>query len=54
MLFDKLEGQEFTVKVSYIEIYNEELMDLMSDNIVSASNPKLKIFEDNNKKVSFI
>ena len=51
MLFDKLEGQEFTVRVSYIEIYNEELVDLMSESVVSPSNTKLKIFEDNNKKV---
>ena len=51
MLFDKLEGQDFNVRVSYIEIYNEEIMDLMADNLGSDCAQKVKIFEDNNKKV---
>ena len=53
MLFDKLDGQDFTVRVSYIEIYNEEIMDLMSENFGSENAQKIKIFEDNNKKVCY-
>lgn len=47
-LFNKLEADdtENSVKCSFIELYNEELRDLLSpDDAV-----KLKIFEDNNKK----
>ena len=47
-LFTKLEldDAESSVKVSFIELYNEELRDLISpDDTV-----KLKIYEDNNKK----
>ncbi|XP_063721590.1 kinesin-like protein KIF11-B isoform X2 [Symsagittifera roscoffensis] len=54
MLFDKLEGQDFNVRVSYIEIYNEEIMDLMADNLGSDCAQKVKIFEDNNKKGAVI
>ena len=47
-LFDRLEkdGIESSVKCSFIELYNEELRDLLSVD----DNVKLKIYEDNNKK----
>lgn len=47
-LFHKLDGDEFenTVKCSFIELYNEELRDLLAPE----DNVKLKIFEDNTKK----
>lgn len=47
-LFDRLEQEETenSVKCSFIELYNEELRDLLStDDTV-----KLKIYDDNNKK----
>jgi kinesin family protein 11 len=47
-LFNKLELEETenSVKCSFIELYNEELRDLLS----ADDNVKLKIFDDNNKK----
>ena len=47
-LFNKLELEETenSVKCSFIELYNEELRDLLSTD----DNVKLKIFDDNNKK----
>jgi kinesin family member 11 len=47
-LFNKLDGDELenSVKVSFIELYNEELRDLLSTD----DNIKLKIFEDSTKK----
>ena len=47
-LFNKLElsDAESSVKCSFIELYNEELRDLIS----AEENPKLKIYEDNSKK----
>ncbi|KAF1981695.1 kinesin heavy chain [Aulographum hederae CBS 113979] len=47
-LFAKLEGDESenSVKCSFIELYNEELRDLLSVD----DNVKLKIYEDNSKK----
>ncbi|KAA8645377.1 putative kinesin family protein (BimC) [Aspergillus tanneri] len=45
-LFNKLEETESTVKCSFIELYNEELRDLLS----VEENPKLKIFENESKK----
>lgn len=47
-LFNKLEadGAECSVKCSFIELYNEELRDLISVDEAS----KLKIYEDNGKK----
>lgn len=47
-LFDRLETEELdnTVKCSFIELYNEELRDLLS----SDDSIKLKIFDDNSKK----
>ncbi|PQE17798.1 putative kinesin-related bimC protein [Rutstroemia sp. NJR-2017a BVV2] len=47
-LFNKLEidGSESSVKCSFIELYNEELRDLISPD----DNTKLKIYDDNTKK----
>ncbi|KAG8231241.1 hypothetical protein J437_LFUL005915 [Ladona fulva] len=52
-LFDTLkeEGVEFTVRVSFLEIYNEELIDLLSSNDDAT---KIRIFEDVTKKGSVI
>ncbi|EEH04662.1 kinesin-like protein bimC [Histoplasma capsulatum G186AR] len=45
-LFKKLEDMESSVKCSFIELYNEELRDLLS----SEDGTKLKIYEDGAKK----
>lgn len=47
-LFQKLdaESNDYTVKCSFIELYNEELRDLLQ----SDENAKVKIFEDSTKK----
>jgi len=47
-LFQKLESDEVecSVKCSFIELYNEELRDLLSPD----DSTKLKIYDDNNKK----
>lgn len=47
-LFDKIDGEdsENSVKVSFIELYNEELRDLLS----ADDSAKLKIYDDNAKK----
>lgn len=45
-LFHKLEEKESTVKCSFIELYNEELRDLLS----AEENAKLKIFENEPKR----
>ncbi|EQL30299.1 kinesin family member 11 [Blastomyces dermatitidis ATCC 26199] len=45
-LFKKLEDMEHSVKCSFIELYNEELRDLLS----SEDGTKLKIYEDGAKK----
>lgn len=44
-LFHKLEDTESTVKCSFIELYNEDLRDLLS----AEENTKLKIFENEKK-----
>lgn len=51
-LFDELRllPVEHTVRVSYLELYNEELFDLLSVN----DDSKLRLFEDNVKKGSVI
>ncbi|XP_055317754.1 kinesin-like protein Klp61F isoform X2 [Sitodiplosis mosellana] len=41
---------EFTMRISYLELYNEELCDLLSSNDVA----QIRIFEDPNKKGSII
>ena len=43
------QGCEFSVRVSYLEIYNEELIDLLGAE--SVDNPRLKIYEDTTRKV---
>jgi kinesin family protein 11 len=47
-LFNKIDGEdsENSVKVSFIELYNEELRDLLS----ADDSAKLKIYDDNGKK----
>jgi len=52
-LFDdlRIEQVEFTVRVSFLEIYNEELSDLLSP---ADNSSKLLIFEDATKKGSVI
>lgn len=45
-LFHKLEETECSVKCSFIELYNEELRDLLSQE----DNSKLKIFDNDSKK----
>ncbi|KAL4919068.1 P-loop containing nucleoside triphosphate hydrolase protein [Aspergillus aurantiobrunneus] len=45
-LFGKLADTESAVKCSFIELYNEELRDLLS----AEENPKLKIYENEQKK----
>ena len=50
-IFDVLTNQEveFSVRVSFLELYNEELFDLLG----SSEDPlKLKIYEDNTRKVT--
>ncbi|KAI5637348.1 kinesin motor domain-containing protein [Phthorimaea operculella] len=52
-LFDELRisNTEYNVRVSYLELYNEELCDLLSS---SMDNSKLRIYEDVNRKGSTI
>ena len=47
-LFRKLEDTESTVKCSFIELYNEELKDLLSPE--EEDLPKLKIYDNESKK----
>ena len=50
-LFEKLDAhniQEYSVRVSFLELYNEELFDLLSS---GTDNSKLRIFEDSTRKV---
>ncbi|VDP91420.1 unnamed protein product [Echinostoma caproni] len=51
-LFDTLEktGSDFSVRVSFLEVYNEELFDLLS----LAENQRLTIYDDVNRKGSVI
>lgn len=52
-LFDELRiaNAEYTVRVSYLELYNEELFDLLSS---TEDNSKLRIYEDVTRKGSNI
>src|SRR4030095_5157950 len=45
-LFRRLEDTESSVKCSFIELYNEELRDLLS----TEENSKLKLYEDGARK----
>ena len=49
-LFEMLEKHnvEYSVRISYLELYNEELFDLLS---VGMDNSKLRIFEDSTRRV---
>ena len=50
-LFEKLDVhkiQEYSVRVSFLELYNEELFDLLSTGV---DNSRLRIFEDSTRKV---
>lgn len=51
-LFDELNRQnvKYTIRVSFLELYNEEIFDLLSkyDDFV-----KLKMYENSSQKVSF-
>lgn len=51
-MFDELRSMdvEFTMRISYLELYNEELCDLLSSN----DDTQIRIFEDPNKKGSII
>ncbi|RDD41685.1 Kinesin-like protein KIF11 [Trichoplax sp. H2] len=53
-LFEKLTSQnfEFSVRVSFVELYNEELFDLLSPSEID--HKKLRIFEDSARKGSVI
>ena len=44
-----LTGTEFAVRVSYLELYNEELFDLLSNSDNVESGMRLKLFEGNDK-----
>ncbi|XP_067210795.1 kinesin-like protein Klp61F [Linepithema humile] len=53
-LFDELrllESQEYTIRVSFLELYNEELFDLLSPNDDAS---KIRLYEDSTKKGSVI
>ncbi|CAG7709471.1 unnamed protein product [Allacma fusca] len=52
-LFDELRAQnaEFTIRVSFLELYNEELYDLLAP-VEGAKLKNLRMFEDPNKKNS--
>eukprot|EP00736_Rhodelphis_marinus_P008435 Rmarinus@m.2701 len=53
-VFDELQklDKEYTVRVSHLELYNEELFDLLSpDSVDPAQNKPLRIFEDQQKGV---
>ncbi|XP_077260729.1 kinesin-like protein Klp61F isoform X4 [Temnothorax americanus] len=54
-LFDELqllENQQYTVRVNFLELYNEELIDLLMDGNDTPS--KIKLYEDVTKKGSVI
>ena len=50
-MFDRLNSQasDFSVRISMLELYNEELFDLLSP---SDSSQKLRLFEDSARKVN--
>lgn len=52
-LFEELQSQdlEFTIKVSFLELYNEELFDLLS---AHEDTSRMKIYEDSSRKGSVI
>ncbi|CAK9807339.1 Kinesin-like protein Klp61F [Anthophora plagiata] len=53
-LFDKLqslEAQEYTIRVSFLELYNEDLFDLLAPN---DDGSKIRLYEDTSKKGAVI
>ncbi|XP_035742854.1 kinesin-like protein Klp61F [Vespa mandarinia] len=53
-LFDELrllEAQEYTVRISFLELYNEELFDLLSPNDDAS---KIRLYEDTSRKGAVI
>ncbi|CAG8480607.1 1201_t:CDS:2, partial [Gigaspora rosea] len=42
----QLKSRKFSIKVSFIEIYNEDLIDLLADNIGNDNKPQVTIRED--------
>ncbi|XP_067935963.1 kinesin-like protein KIF11-B [Watersipora subatra] len=52
-LFERLEAMdcEFSMRVSYLELYNEELFDLLG---ASECETKMRIYDDSNKKGSIV
>lgn len=52
-LFEELQLQdlEFTIRVSFLELYNEELFDLLS---AHDDTSRLKIYEDSTRKASVV
>lgn len=52
-LFQTLEKdkQEYSVRISFTELYNEEIKDLLSPD---SDNRKLKLFDDINRKGSIV
>ena len=57
MIFDEVEKRkektEFIIKCSFLEIYNEELNDLLDPNILtSQNNGKINIREEKNGSIS--
>nr|XP_033329936.1 kinesin-like protein Klp61F [Megalopta genalis] len=53
-LFDELqllEAQEYTIRVSFLELYNEDLFDLLS---ATDDGSKIKLYEDTSKKGAII
>ena len=56
-MFEKLATteNEYSVRVSFLEIYNEELFDLLSTATCTADDSKkLRLFEDNRSKGSVV
>jgi kinesin family protein 11 len=55
-LFHYLESAatDYVVKVSYVELYNENLSDLLLPDMPESARPKLNIFEDARRKGVFI
>ncbi len=47
-MFLNFEYVDYTVKITYLELYNEELTDLLTD-ITNEQPEKIKIYEDKDK-----
>lgn len=51
MFFKFKDAEEFSVRVSYVELYNEELYDLLGN--AELGHARLRLFEDSVRKVNF-